>query len=160
MYGFLLFHLGTHSIDASLWATGVKPLWAFAQGFARLVNPMHGAIDTFSMVVGTVENVLIALNHETIGGTKPLRQHLKLIGTQGELEIKQFNQLIRNEKVIMEVGEDLYPAAILAEVNEFVRAIRTGSQPSVPGRDVLSTAATLDAAARSLESGCKESVLF
>jgi len=158
MYGFLLFHLGTHSIDASLWATGARPAWAFAQGLARQVNPQYGAIDAFGLLVGCVGDVQVTLNHETIGGPHSLRQHLKIIGTRGVLEIKQFNQLIQNDQLVLEVGADLYPGAILAEVNEFARAIRSGSEPSVAGRDVLATAAALDAGARSLRSDIRETV--
>ncbi len=159
MRGFLLFHLGTHSVDAILWSLDRQPLWAFAQGFSRRVDPTYGAIDAFSLTLGLADEILVGIHHESIGKKSGLVYHLMVIGETGCLELDDFTTMrLDGEQVFHQQGIP-FPLSLKAELGEFISAIHENRQPTVSGRDVLPTVAALAAACRSLDTGHKEEIL-
>ena len=158
MEGFLMLHLGSHSVDAILWMLEKDPLWAFAQGKARRVDPTHGAIDSFALAIGLSDDVLTGIHHEAIGGGKFLAFNLLVVGENGRVEMDDFTRVRLNGEEVFKVPEQSFAPALEAELIEFASAIREGRQSSVPGSSVLPTVATLDAARKSLRSGRAETI--
>jgi predicted dehydrogenase len=152
MDGFLLMHLGSHSVDAILWVLEKKPKWVFAQGKARKVDGTHGAIDAFAFAMELEDDILVGIHHESIGGEEYLAFNLLIVGEEGRLEMDSFFNLRLNGKSVYQQSEKTLDIALKAEVEEFVNAIRENRPPSVPGNDVLPTVAALDAGRLSLHS--------
>ena len=158
MDGFLLLHLGSHSVDMILWSLGRRAEWAFAQGMARKVDPTHGAIDTFSLTLGLEGEVLAGLHHEATGGAAHLAYHLLAVGESGRLELDEFTTVRLNGVEVFRQAEEPFQPALRAEVDELASAVREDRQPSVSAVDVLPVVACLDAARRSLHSRQMEAV--
>lgn len=159
MRGFLLFHLGTHSVDAILWSLNRQPLWAFAQGFARRVDPIHGAIDAFSLTLGLEDEILIGIHHEVVGKKSGLAYHLMIVGETGYMELDDFSTLRLDGEQVFHQPELPFPPSLKAELGEFASAILENRPPSVSGKDVLPTVSSLEAACRSLDTGQKEEII-
>ena len=159
MRGFLLLHLGAHSVDAILWSLNRQPQWAFAQGFARRVDPTHGAIDAFSLTLGLEGEILVGIHHEVFGKKSGLVYHLSIIGETGTMELDDFTTLRLDGETIFHQQELPFPPSLKAELIEFVTAIQENRSPIVSGRDVLPTVSSLDAARRSLDNGQKEVII-
>ena len=158
MDGFLLLHLGSHSVDAILWMLEAGPRWAFAQGLARKVDSRHGAIDSFALTLGLEEEILAGIHHEATGGAPGLVYSLLVVGDTGKLELDEFSTVRLNGEIVYYQEEAIFPAALQAELAEFCASIREGRPPSVSGEDVLPAVACLEAARRSLHSGQAEPV--
>jgi predicted dehydrogenase len=152
MDGFLLLHLGSHSVDAIFWILGKNPEWAFAQGYARKIDPEYGAIDAYTMTIGLEGQVLAGLHHEATSGAANLVYNLLLIGETGRIELDEFSIVHQNGTEVFRQPGDCFQMGLRAEVQELATAIREGRQPSVTGRDILPTVACLDAARLSLHS--------
>ena len=158
MDGFLLLHLGSHSVDAILWELGLQANWAFAEGISRRVNPSHGAIDAFALTLGLEDEVLVGIHHEATGGSPGLAYHLLAVGEEGRLEMDEFTTVRLNGAEVFRQQGEPYQPALKAEISEFCMAIQQNRPASVSGKDVLGTVACLDAARLSLHSGRKEPV--
>ena len=152
MEGFLMLHLGSYSVDAILWLLDLQPIWAFAQGTARWVNPAYEAIDSFALMMGLSDEVFAGIQHEVRGGAEGLVSDLLIVGENGRLEIINFSSLRLNGQLVYHQEEPPYPPALRDEIVDFSSAIRENRLPLVSGTDVLATVATLDAAMKSLRS--------
>lgn len=154
--GFLLYHFGSHTLDAALWVLEARPVRVFARGQARHIAPEQGAVDDFALILETDGGPTISLQHCLVG---PQRTHDWLMhGERGKLEIEGFTRLLVNGEEHFREHEDLNQLGLGAEVREFVDAIAAGRPPQVSGRDVLPAMAVIEAALTSLRSGRAESV--
>lgn len=149
--GWLLYGFGPHEFDMALWLMGRKPLSVAA--FGARVNPHWQGIDEISAQVrlegGANATVIMGLNWRDRAWDQ------EVIGTEGFLSVNEKSLRVNGE----EVPFDPSPLdGFLAEVAEFVKAIKEGRTPETSGQRVLPTMAVLEAVKASVESGAPVAV--
>ncbi len=145
--GFLLFGIGSHEVDVTLWHLNQRARKVYAQG--TINNPYWRDYDEISIQMelsnNAIATVILSLNSQHTFWDSTI------IGTEGTITVR--------EAVDVKVGEQIIQTplsreeGIEAALREFASAMRNRREPESSGRDVLRTMWTLEAARLSLKEG-------
>jgi len=127
----VLYHHGSHMLDAALWFVDEKPVIVRAIGSRRQV-----LIDDAAVLVKTEKGKLISSVHSF---NSPLKLHdLVVIGTNGYLEISSYEKLFLNGKLnVQTTWQEGLEKGIDNQAEEFLKSVMGNRPPIASGREVM-----------------------
>lgn len=149
--------LGSHLIDQVLWLTGR----AAEQVYASMTWQRDGGLEETATInlhlAGDVNGELLVTQ-----GTGVAYDYVELFGSSGRARVEWPSMLLSVQSAVdsayaypttIRVSGDSQQPMYVAELTEFLSAVREGRQATIGGGDAASTLAVIDAAFASANSG-------